>query len=167
MMTEKNHFLNNVLPNGTRVQCVTVDSHGYCGRDWPPTAGDVGFEGFIVDVFIEVYYEDGQCRAYSRGETVAVPSNEVVEFGACYTVERPSDGKVLELMDHEIEPVPEDTLAAREFALKIIELNLSNCLEAMEDLVDGNARFLSANTNKLMNALESACNHVNQMKENK
>lgn len=145
-----------VLAPGTRARVISVDMHGHCGRDFHPSPEDVGFEGTIVDASVEIYHGDGSCDVHPRAEKdIQVPPG--AEASVCYTVVSDTDKRALDLMDHEIEPVDEDTVAARKFALQLIERHLGVCLEAMEDLTDSEHSFFSAEAGELMEALEVAC----------
>jgi hypothetical protein len=65
---------------GDRVVLEQVDHYGFNGRDYHPFAGvDEGFTGIVVRV---------ECEA-----------DEVY----CYRVCRPEDGRVLDLMQHELQ----------------------------------------------------------------
>lgn len=75
---------------GNTVRLLVVDRYGFNGRDFHPFAGvDEGFTGVVVKVDRE---EEGY------GEEPVAPEDEIY----CYRVCRPSDGRVLDLMEHEL-----------------------------------------------------------------
>jgi len=85
-----------VLPIGTQVQLVDVDSYAFQGRDYHPKRTDVGFLGFITKV-LDCGDEDDNIMFNPP------PGTEYDEEGWCvYKVSSPS-GQVLELVDYEIE----------------------------------------------------------------
>lgn len=80
---------------GDRVHLLTIDKFGFNGREFHPTAEDLkaDFTGIVVAVHREE-------EAY--GEDPIPPEDEIF----CYRVCRPSDGRMLELMEHELELLP-------------------------------------------------------------
>jgi len=94
-----------VLRYGTQVRLSNVDLYGYCGRDNHPGKDDVGFVGVVVGNFVETYDPEGDpinCRANVLGGTEVVDDEDYSLAAICYKV-RASDGRELELMNHEIE----------------------------------------------------------------
>jgi hypothetical protein len=96
-----------VLPYGSKVQLTSVDMYGYCGRDNHPEAHDVGFLGFVVGNMI-AYYDHEGCLLTTRenvlGGTEVVDDEDYSLADVCYKV-RASDGRELELMNHEIDEI--------------------------------------------------------------
>ena len=94
-----------ILPPGTTVQVTSVDEHGWLGRDFHPSAEDVGFTGVITrperyDSAVVVYdAETGEVDHCGRVGEVLRESENVV-----YTVVS-HEGRALELVDHEIVPI--------------------------------------------------------------
>lgn len=101
-----------VLPYGSKVQLTNVDMYGYNGRDNHPEPADVGFLGVVVGNFVDVYTPDGdplETKVNVLGGTIFgdfLQAEEVMTSMAvvCYKV-RAADGRVLELMNHEIEAI--------------------------------------------------------------
>lgn len=94
-----------VLRYGTQVRLNVVDLYGFCGRDNHPDLEDVGFIGIVVGNFVERYDAAGavlEVRANALGGTELVDDEDYELAAVCYKV-RASDGRVLELMNHEIE----------------------------------------------------------------
>lgn len=79
-----------VIAIGEKVRLVSVDKYGFNGRDFHPTTKDVGFVGVVV-----------------QNELVEPHTDEEAAEGIliAYRVCRPDDGKVLDLMSHEVEVV--------------------------------------------------------------
>jgi hypothetical protein len=71
---------------GDLVRLTSVDLYGFNGRDFHPGKSDVGFIGVVVQADVEEPHTD-------EDEGIIL----------CYRVCRPSDGKVLDLMSHEVE----------------------------------------------------------------
>lgn len=94
-----------VLRYGTQVRMSSVDPYGFCGREKHPDEGDVGFVGLVVGNHVEVFdncHDSHEVRTNVLGGT-EVPRDEDGLYGfVCYKV-RASDGRELDLMDHEIE----------------------------------------------------------------
>lgn len=80
-----------ILKVGESVKLVSLDKYGFNGRDFHPTTKDVGFTGVIVHRDVEEPHTDEEA---DEGLIL------------CYRVCRPEDGKVLDLMSHEVEVVP-------------------------------------------------------------
>ena len=96
-----------VLSYGAKVQLTNVDMLGYCGRDNHPRPSDVGFLGVVVGNFVDTYDADGFAlneRANVLGGTEIVDDEDYTTAAICYKV-RAADGRVLELMNHEIETI--------------------------------------------------------------
>jgi hypothetical protein len=70
---------------GCKVVVAYVDRWAFNGRERHPTAEDLGFVGVVVTV--------EECEACEDEDPLYA-----------YLVCRPSDGKLLELMSHEVEP---------------------------------------------------------------
>lgn len=80
---------------GSHVKCVYVDKFGFNGRDYHPVAGeDDGFDGIVVSVRVDGCIESG----LSVDETDVPPTDPLYAYRVC----RASDGKVLDLMSHEL-----------------------------------------------------------------
>ncbi len=94
-----------VLRYGTQVRLESVDMFGFCGRDNHPSEDDVGFVGVVVGNFVDLCDDEHmlyQSRANVLGG-VELPHDPDGDFAwICYKV-RASDGRELELMEHEIE----------------------------------------------------------------
>jgi len=91
----------SVLAYGTPVRLTWVDMMGFCGRELHPKESDVGFLGIVKGASVTITDADG-CVDDRRG---GVPGGTLMLRDmdyACYTVEAP-DGRVLELIDHEVE----------------------------------------------------------------
>lgn len=102
---EESNKRSKVIPNGARVRCTKVDMYGFNGRDLHPSKDDVGFVGVVEKSSVEQMEDDG-LTLLDRVEDAA-PETDVGEYDCvCYIV-RGDDGRVLELMDHEIERVKE------------------------------------------------------------
>lgn len=93
-----------VLRYGTPVRMSSIDPYGFCGREKHPGPEDIGFVGLVVGNHVEVF---DNCHSYEVRTNVLggteVPREENGLYGfVCYKV-RASDGRELDLMDHEIE----------------------------------------------------------------
>jgi len=104
-----------------RFRVVSVDQHGFLGRDFHPDKKDEGLvvtavkmnsqyfdkRGYVEDVFNE---EDG--RLYEdalpliKRNVMDVDDNQIIQMWSCVT----EDGRVLELLTHEIEIVLDDDI---------------------------------------------------------
>ncbi len=96
-----------VLPYGSKVQLITVDMHGYWGRDNHPEPTDIGFLGVVVGNFVSTFDAYGKLlvsRANVLGGTELVNDEDYSLADVCYKV-RAADGRELELMNHEIEAI--------------------------------------------------------------
>lgn len=83
------------LKVGSHVKCVYVDRYGFNGRDYHPFFGkDEGFDGIVVSVRVDGCIESG----LSVDETDQPPTDPLYAYRVC----RASDGKVLDLMSHEV-----------------------------------------------------------------
>ena len=80
---------------------VTVDSDGYCGREFHPEPSDVGALVLPVGLETFVYDEDGDELENPAPDVLlkAIAGGRVERLWRCLTV----DGRVLELVAHEIE----------------------------------------------------------------
>jgi hypothetical protein len=94
-----------VLRYGTQVRMSSVDEYGFNGRENHPEATDVGFVGIVVGNQVDYFNPDDSLtdtRTNVLGGT-EVPREDNGPYAfVCYKV-RASDGRELDLMDHEIE----------------------------------------------------------------
>lgn len=94
-----------VLRYGTQVRMSSVDEYGFCGRENHPDEADVGFVGIVVGNQVDVFNME-HCVTETRTNVLGgteVPRDEDGPYAfVCYKV-RASDGRELDLMDHEIE----------------------------------------------------------------
>ena len=96
-----------VLKYGTVVRLESVDMFSFCGRDNHPKPTDLGFLGTVVGNWVETYDADGDpltSRENVLGGTEFVDDEDYSLASVCYKVRSP-DGRMLDLMDHEVEPV--------------------------------------------------------------
>lgn len=94
-----------VLRYGTQVRLDNVDLYGYLGRDLHPEASDAGFLGTVVANSVVTMDADGCILTVKEnvlGGTELVDDPDYSTADVCYKV-RASDGRELELMQHEIE----------------------------------------------------------------
>lgn len=132
---------NVVIANGTRVRCTKVDMYGFNGRDLHPSKEDVGFVGVVEKSEVEKMEDDG-VTVLDRLEDAA-PETDVGEYDCvCYTV-RGDDGRVLELMDHEIERVKEMKLNTENIRMVLKFQTMIRCLD--RDIEKAHANSLPAN----------------------
>ncbi len=90
-------------PKGAWIKMTSFDPYGFCGRDRHPHEEDVGFFGQVVKVSVSVC-DDEMCLL-SHDEDAPDGTELSNEYSyACYLVRAPS-GRLLDLMDHEVEPV--------------------------------------------------------------
>ncbi len=87
-----------VLRYGTQVRLEHLDKYGYCGRDNHPEEHDVGFVGIVI---ANVVCDFGKVRMNVLGGTEIVATDEEWP-DVCYVVQG-ADGRILDLMEHEIE----------------------------------------------------------------
>jgi hypothetical protein len=94
-----------VLRYGAQVRMSSVDEYGFWGRDNHPGPEDVGFVGVVVGNQVDIFTPEHdvlETRTNVLGG-FEVPREDNGLYGfICYKV-RASDGRVLDLMDHEIE----------------------------------------------------------------
>jgi hypothetical protein len=88
-----------VLRYGAQVRLASVDMYGYWGRENHPEADDVGFIGVVVG---NIVCGPAGVRQNVLGGTELSFDEENEAIDVCYQV-RASDGRELDLMDHEIE----------------------------------------------------------------
>lgn len=94
-----------VLRYGTQVRMTFLDPYSFNGRENHPSEADVGFVGIVVANQVDLCDEEHMLYS-SRANVlggVEVPKDPDGDFAwICYKV-RASDGRELDLMDHEIE----------------------------------------------------------------
>jgi hypothetical protein len=94
-----------VLRYGTQVRLAHLDRYGYLGRDLHPEECDVGFLGVVVGNSVVTLDAEGSILAVKEnvlGGTELVDDPDHSTADVCYRV-RAGDGRVLELMHHEVE----------------------------------------------------------------
>lgn len=86
----------NKFEVGSHIKCVYVDRYGFLGRDFHPVSTkDEGFDGIVVSAVV-----DGCCESGLSAEEMfpELPADPLYAYRVC----RASDGKVLDLMSHEV-----------------------------------------------------------------
>ena len=91
---------------------VSVDHYGYNGRDHHPKDSDIGLVVIPVKMEVAWYGEDGDFLDLATiddgGDHAAVEALDTDNQVACWTCVT-ADGRILELMDHEVAMRPEET----------------------------------------------------------
>lgn len=98
-----------VLRYGSQVRLASVDMYGFCGRDLHPDEDDVDFIGVVVGNSVSfckglmlLDHKENVLGGTELPYEDDLTSEDPLTSDVCYKV-RASDGRELELMQHEIE----------------------------------------------------------------